>query len=63
MWPATPVERSALQLELVVRTGSSAVRLQPHDFVVVQEEAIRAWEEPATRASGSAGGWLRPLRR
>lgn len=63
VWPATPVERRNLQLELVVRTGSTAVRVDPHDFVVVQEEAVRAWEEHATRASGSAGQWLRPTRR
>jgi hypothetical protein len=46
----------------VIRTGAF-VRLDPLDFVVVQEEALRAWEPIAARASSSPGAWYRPARR
>jgi hypothetical protein len=58
-WPVTPWERRWLQRELVIRTGQ-VVRLDPHDFVAVQEEALRAWAPIAQRAGG---GWVRPMRR
>lgn len=61
-FPCTPGERRSLQRELVIRTGA-LVRLDPLDFVVVQEEALRAWEPIATRASSSPGAWYRPARR
>ncbi len=58
----TPAERRHLQRELIVRTGHF-VRFDPHDFVVVQEEAIAAWRPIAARASGTPGRWTRPRRR
>jgi hypothetical protein len=58
----TPGERVLLQKELVIRTGSH-VRLDPHDFVKVQEEAIEDWRPLAHRASSMPGTWARPLRR
>lgn len=60
--PVTPAERRQLQRELILRTGHF-VRFDPHDFVVVQEEAIRAWRPIAARASGAPGRWTRPRRR
>ncbi|WP_437650252.1 hypothetical protein [Sorangium sp. So ce362] len=54
----TPAERRHLQRELIVRTGRF-VRFDPHDFVVVQEEAIAAWRPIAARASGTPGRWTR----
>ncbi|WP_437681540.1 hypothetical protein [Sorangium sp. So ce131] len=60
--PVTPAERRHLQRELIVRTGH-VVRFDPHDLVVVQEEAIRAWRPIAARASGAPGRWTRPRRR
>lgn len=57
----TPVERRWLQRELVIRTGAF-VRFDPHDLVAVQEEALRAWQAPAARASSAPGRWLRPAR-
>jgi hypothetical protein len=59
--PCTPAERRLLQRELVVRTGSF-VRFDPHDLVVVQEEALRAWQPIARRASATPGRWTRPYR-
>jgi HEAT repeat protein len=58
----TPVERRWLGRELVIRTGSF-VRFDPHDFVVVQEESLRAWQPVAARASSHPGRWVRPARR
>jgi hypothetical protein len=58
----TPAERRWLQRELVIRTGGM-VRLDPHDLVMVQEEAIRAWQPIAARASSAPGRWMRPARR
>ncbi|MGK4005424.1 hypothetical protein WMF31_22540 [Sorangium sp. So ce1036] len=60
--PVTPGERGQIQRELIVRTGRF-VRFDPHDFVVVQEEAITAWRPIAARASGAPGRWARPRRR
>jgi hypothetical protein len=61
-WPVTPPERRLLQRELVVRTGQF-VRFDPHDFVSVQEEALRQWEPIAKRSSGAGGSFSRPTRR
>jgi hypothetical protein len=61
-WLATPYERRLLQRELIVRTGE-LVRFDPHDFVPIQEEAIRQWEPIARRASGYPGSWTRSMRR
>ena len=58
----TPGERRLLQLELVIRTGAF-VRFDPHDFVPVQEEALRAWHPIASRTSSTPGRWTRPYRR
>ncbi|WP_437593397.1 hypothetical protein [Sorangium sp. So ce1000] len=58
----TPGERRQLQRELIIRTGH-LMRFDPHDFVVVQEEAIQAWRPIAARASGAPGRWTRPRRR
>ena len=55
-------ERRLLQRELVIRTGSF-VRFDPHDLVIVQEEAIRAWQPVAARHAGAPGRWVRPMRR
>jgi hypothetical protein len=62
LFPCTPGERRLLHDELVARTGEPH-RFDPHDFVPVQEASIKAWEEPARRASGQPGNWLLPLRR
>jgi hypothetical protein len=61
-FPCTPGERRLLHDELVARTGE-ALPFDPDDFVAVQEKAVKAWEEPARRASGQPGNWLLPLRR
>ena len=58
----TPAERSALQAELVIRSGK-VVRLDPHDFVVVQEEALREWAPLARSGSSHRGSWHRPAPR
>jgi len=57
----TPGERRSLQRELCIRTGQ-AVRLDPLDFVVVQEEALREWLPIAQRMSTKPGYWSRPYR-
>jgi hypothetical protein len=62
VWPITPAERRNLQRELILRTGSF-VRTDVNDFVVVQEEAMKAWEDIAARASSSPGSWVLPRRR
>lgn len=61
-WPLTPGERRWLQRELVARTGHY-VRFDVHDFVAVQEEALKEWAPIAQRMSGSAGSWVLPMRR
>jgi len=61
-WTVTPYERRLLQRELIVRTGEH-VRFDPHDWIVIQEEALKQWEGPARRASGAAGQWARSMRR
>ncbi|MFT3770311.1 MAG: hypothetical protein QM820_33200 [Minicystis sp.] len=58
----TPPERRWLQRELMIRTGGY-VRFDPHDLVTVQEDALRAWQPPAARASNTPGRWIRPGRR
>jgi hypothetical protein len=58
----TPGERRHLMRELRVRTGEH-VRMDTHDFVVVQETALAEWLPIAQRASGSPGTWTRRLRR
>ncbi len=58
----TPRERRLVQCELIARTGGF-VRFDPHDFVAVQEEAIRAWQPLAARASATPGQWTRAARR
>lgn len=58
----TPVERRYLQRELILRTGA-IVPLDPHDLVAVQEDAVRAWQPHAARASNTPGRWIRPMRR
>ena len=61
-WIVTPYERRLLQRELIVRTGEH-VRFDPHDWIPIQEEALKQWEGPARRASGAAGQWARSMRR
>ena len=61
-WRVTPGERRLLQRELVVRTGAY-VHFDPHDFVVVQEESLKAWEPLARRSAGNAGSWARATRK
>jgi uncharacterized protein (TIGR02270 family) len=61
-WRVTPPERRFLQRELIVRTGQF-VRFDPHDFVPVQEAALRQWEPIAERASSTPGSWAKPMRR
>jgi hypothetical protein len=60
-WTMSPSERKLLQRELVVRTGR-VVRLDPHDFVATQQEAIDAWLREIGRTPVSAGSWSPPLR-
>jgi hypothetical protein len=55
----TPAERRALQWELVIRTGH-VVRLDPHDFVVVQQAALREWAPIAQKSGSQHGSWNRP---
>ena len=57
----TPIERRWLQRELVIRTGA-VVRFDPHDLVMVQDGALRAWQPIAARASNTPGRWVRPRR-
>lgn len=52
----TPAERRLLQIELAMRTGGW-VRLDPHDWVVQQEGAIRLWKPIAAKASSQPGRW------
>ena len=61
-WPVTPGERRSLQRELIIRTGS-LVRLDPHDFIKVQEEALKEWGPLATQASSQPGSWAVPMRK
>lgn len=58
----SPRERRLVQRELIARTGGY-VRFDPHDFVAVQEEALRAWQPLAARASATPGQWTRALRK
>ncbi len=60
--PLTPAERRLLQRELVVRTAQH-VRFDPHDFVEVQVESLRAWGPIAEATSSTPGSWARPIRR
>jgi hypothetical protein len=62
LFPCTPGERRMLQRELVARTGGY-VRFDPHDFVTVQEESVKAWEPVAHHASSQPGSWTLPGRR
>jgi HEAT repeat protein len=57
----TPSERRWIQRELIVRTGGF-VRLDPRDWVSVQERALAAWEPLAARASNTPGRFTRPAR-
>ncbi|GAC1561821.1 MAG: hypothetical protein NVS3B10_19440 [Polyangiales bacterium] len=61
-WTVTPAERRLLHRELVVRTGDW-IAFDPHDWVAVQEEALKQWEPSARRAGGYPGGWERSRRR
>ncbi|WP_104982327.1 hypothetical protein [Sorangium cellulosum] len=65
-----PDARRTLLRQLTVRTGG-VERFDPHDFVVVQEAAIRAWESlvrhVSTRRAGirpdpGPGGWVEAAR-
>ncbi|APR79221.1 Hypothetical protein A7982_04568 [Minicystis rosea] len=58
----TPAERRWLQRELIIRTGGF-VRFDPHDLVMVQEEALKAWQPLAAQGSNTPGRWIRPARR
>ncbi len=60
-FPMLPAERRMLHRELIVRTGQH-VRFDPHDFVPVQEEALRAWGPIAYRASSVGGSFNRARR-
>lgn len=55
----TPAERRLLQIELAMRTGGW-VNLDPHDWVAVQENAIRLWRPIAFKASSQPGKWAFP---
>lgn len=61
-WVITPYERRLLQKELIVRTGDHA-RFDPHDWIPVQEESLKQWEERARRSSGAPGEWARAMTR
>jgi len=58
----TPHERRLLQREMVVRTGEW-VAFDPHDWIPLQEEALKQWEPIARRAGGYPGSWSRARRR
>ena len=60
-WIVPPAERRLLQREMVVRTGEW-VPFDPHDWVVVQEESLKAWE-PLARKAASPGSWARVRRK
>jgi HEAT repeat protein len=60
-YPLAAFERRVLVRELVIRTGEH-VRVDPHDFVSVQERTIPEWQPHAERASSMPGSWSRPAR-
>lgn len=60
-FPLLAQERRNLHRELIIRTGE-VVKLDPHDFVVVQERALPEWAPHANRASSIPGSWSRPAR-
>lgn len=58
----TPHERRWLERELIVRTGGF-VRVDPHDFVRVQEELLALWQPLAQAHSSRPGTWTLPTRK
>ncbi len=49
-------DRRLLQLELCYRTGQY-VRFDPTDFVAVQEQNLKTWEEAIRKIPQTPGGW------
>lgn len=59
--PLLPEERRRLQRELAARTGKWTF-FDPHDFVVVQGDSLKAWEGLVAATEVLPGGWGRPVR-
>jgi hypothetical protein len=58
--PLTPDERRRLHRELCARTGR-VTHFDPHDFVVAQEQSLKAWEALVRATLATPGVWTRPL--
>ena len=54
--PLGPDDRRRVHLELVARTGRH-LPFDPCDFVVVQEERLKAWETLAKQGPDAPGSW------
>lgn len=59
--PLLPEERRSLCRELAARTGKWT-HFDPHDFVVVQHDSLKAWEGLVAAMPATPGAWGRPLR-
>jgi hypothetical protein len=60
--PLAPEDRRRLHRELAVRTGRYTP-FDPHDFVVVQERSLKAWEGLVKASVEVPGSWARSLPR
>ena len=54
-------ERRRLQQELCARTGRFT-HFDPHVFVVVQEQSLKAWAAILQKLPQTPGGWARAIR-
>lgn len=59
--PLLPDERRRLHRELAARTGKWT-HFDPHDFVEVQHESLKAWEGIVAATEALPGAWGRPVR-
>jgi len=59
--PLLPEERRRLHRELAARTGKWT-HFDPHDFVVVQHDSLKAWEGLVAATPATPGGWGKPVR-
>jgi hypothetical protein len=57
--PLAPEDRRRLHRELAARTGRWT-HFDPHDFVVVQEQGLKAWEGLIKSQAEVPGAWSRP---
>ena len=60
--PLSADDRRRLHRELAARTGK-VTPFDPHDFVVVQEQSLRAWESIVRATEGVLGSYGRPIAR